>query len=438
MAIFPLYSTTIINKDVLTASPFKAGMAIIMDPNGRAIKADSQLLISTSIQEKYARFLGFAASDHDISGNTLIVPDVVGSNYLDANNRFINNQNLEYSVPKRALLDLQDTAVSNFYNASDPNIISRRGIGVYNTTTDYFITDQFVPVLHGDYGFDSTTIASINPGDLLTFGGGVNAGKLVKVNSDSFGPDVLVVAIVEKYIPSTGLLHFRQVNYGLSFGTNPYILAIDAGNPVSYVSGSTSTTNLVNGTSGGTLVNGTSFSSANSGSWVFDGADDYINNTFTGTFTNSATVLIWLQPNHPVQSMDTPSLLLYTGLMTFTNSILVSHYPWPGESAYISILRTNRVGPIALSPSVDRAIPHLLVITTDGTSWKMYQNNILINTTAAEPTVSLNHTIIGNGGYSNTQYWYQGKVFQFNLLNQALTQTQITNYYNTTRGRYGV
>jgi hypothetical protein len=148
--------------------------------------------------------------------------------------------------------------------------------------------------------------------------------------------------------------------------------------------------------------------------------------------------LIWLQPNHPVQSLDTPSLLLYTGLMTFTNSILVSHYPWTGESAYISILRTNRVGPIALSPSVDRAIPHLLVITTDGTNWKMYQNNILINTTAAEPTVGLNHTIIGNGGYSNTQYWYQGKVFQFNLLNQALTQAQITNYYNATKSRYGL
>ena len=138
MAIFPYHSTTIINKDVLTASTFKAGMALIMDSDGRAVKADSQLLTSTSVQEKYARFLGFAASDHDISGNTLIVPDVIGSNYLDINNRFIKNENLEYSVPKRSLMDLQDSAVSNFYNASDPNIVSRRGIGVFNTPGDYF------------------------------------------------------------------------------------------------------------------------------------------------------------------------------------------------------------------------------------------------------------------------------------------------------------
>ena len=42
MAIYPYHSTTIINKDVSTASSFKAGMALIVDSNGRAIKADSQ------------------------------------------------------------------------------------------------------------------------------------------------------------------------------------------------------------------------------------------------------------------------------------------------------------------------------------------------------------------------------------------------------------
>jgi hypothetical protein len=432
MAIFPLYSTTIINKDVLTASPFKAGMAIIMDSNGRAIKADSQLLISTSVQEKYARFLGFAASDHDISGNTLIVPDVVGSNYLDANNRFINNQNLEYSVPKRALLDLQDTAVSNFYNASDPNIISRRGIGVYNTTTDYFITDQFVPVLHGDYGFDSTTIVSINPGDILTFGGGVNAGKLVKVNADSFGPDVLVVAIVEKYIPSTGLLHFRQVNYSLSFGTNPYILAIDAGNAASYVNGSSTTTNLVNGISGGTLINGTSYSSANSGAWIFDGANDYINTSFDSSpFTTNATMLLWLQldTNTPDGGQ--------TGLLGFAPGFAGNnHYPWPDGQGYFTVFRTGRVNNVILS-SLNKSTIHLLVVTTDNTDWKLYQNTTLVTTAVSTGSVQLSNPVIGVND-TNFNYNYKGKIFQFNLLNQALTATQITNYYNATKSRYGL
>ena len=118
---------------------------------------------------------------------------------------------------------------------------------MYPLKGDTFATDQFSPVLHGDYGLDSTAIQSLNPGDLLTFGGGINAGKLVKVNVNSFGPEVLVVGIVDRYNSTTGLLYFRQMNSTLSFGVNPYVLAIDAGNLSSFSSGSTNTTNLVNG-----------------------------------------------------------------------------------------------------------------------------------------------------------------------------------------------
>ena len=424
MAIYPYFSTTIINKDVLTNSSFKAGMALVLDSNGRAIKADSQLLVFDSISQKYGKFLGFAASDHDISGNTIIIPDVVGSNYLDANYNFVKNENTEYSVAKRAILDHQDSAVSNFYNASDPNILSKRGIGVYNTPGDYFVTDQFVRVLHGDYGVDSTTLVDLNPGDLLTFGGGINAGKLVKVNVNSFGPDLIVVGQVNKYVPATGLLYFTQVNYSLSFGVNPYVLAIDAGNSSSFIAGSTNTTNLVNGTSGGTLVNGVSYSQLNSGSWVFDGANDYIDTSFTGTFTSNATIVMWLQVDN-----------LNSGLMGFDNGLGASRYPFSNGLAYINVFRANRVDNITLGPTVI-ANPHMITITTDGTNWKFYQNSSLITSTASEAPIRLLSPYIGRSSQSDINLL--GKIFQFNLLNQALTATQITNYYNATRGRYGV
>lgn len=427
MAIYPLHTTTIINEDVLISSPFKAGMALMLDSNGRAIKADSQQLVFIGTHQKYGKFLGFAASDHDISGNTIIIPDVIGSNYLDSNYRFIKNENTEYSVAKRALVDLQDTAVSNFYNASDTVLTSKRGIGVYNTPGDYFITDQFVRVLHGDYGVDSTTLVDLNPGDLLTFGGGINAGKLVKVNVNSFGPDVVVIGVVDRYVPSTGLLYFSQVNYSVSFGTNPYVLAIDAGNTSSFIAGSTTTTNLVDGTSGGTLVNGTSYSSTNSGSWVFDGVNDYINTSFnSSSFTTNATILMWVQLDS-----NTPDAG-QTGLVGFMG-VTRTHYPWVDGTGYFSNLRTSRVDGITLS-SLDKSNIHLVAITTNNTEWKLYQNITLI-TTAVATTLSLNTPIIGS---SDLFYNLKGKIFQFNLLNQALTATQITNYYNATRGRYGV
>jgi len=424
MAIYPYFSTTIINKDVLINSSFKAGMALVLDNNGRAIKADSQLLLFDSAAQKYGKFLGFATSDHDISGNTIIIPDVIGSNYLDSNLNFVKTENTEYSVPKRALLDYQDSAISSFYNNTDLNPTAKRGVGVYNTPGDYFVTDQFVRVLHGDYGLDSTTLVDLNPGDLLTFGGGINAGKLVKVNIDSFGPEVLIIGTVLKHVPAAGLLYFKQTNYRSLFGTNPYVLAIDAGNTSSYISGNTTTRNLVNGTSGGTLINGTSYSSANSGAWVFDGVNDYIDTSFTGTFTSNATIVMWLQLDN-----------LNGGLMGFDNGLGATRYTFSNGLAYINVFRANRVDSITLGPTV-RTNPHMVTITTDGTSWKFYQNSSLITSVASEAPIRLLAPYIGRSSQSDINL--QGKIFQFNLLNQALTATQITNYYNATKSRYGL
>jgi hypothetical protein len=78
----------------------------------------------------------------------------------------------------------------------------------------------------------------------------------------------------------------------------------------------------------------------------------------------------------------------------------------------------------------------MLSITTNSTDWKLYQNTSLI-TTAAATSLNLSEAYIGFSESSAT-YNFKGKIFQFSLFNQALTQAQITNYYNATRGRYGV
>ena len=67
---------------------------------------------------------------------------------------------------------------------------------------------------------------------------------------------------------------------GISAGpnsvSNGLVFQLDAANLRSY-SGSGNTANgLVSGI-GGTLVNGVGFTSSNSGSFIFDGTDDYIN-----------------------------------------------------------------------------------------------------------------------------------------------------------------
>ena len=394
-------------------------MALIMDSNGRAIKADSQLLISTSAQEKYARFLGFAASDHDISGNTLIVPDVVGSSYLDTNNRFINNQNLEYSVPKRALLDLQDTAISNFYNASDPNVVSRRGIGVYNAPGDYFVTDQFVPKLHGDYGVDGST-DTILPGDLLTFGGGVNGGKLVKVNVNSFGPEIIVVGIVDKYVASTGLLYFRQVNYRLSFGVNPYILYLDPEHVSGYTN-STTLRNFANSTQNMPLINSPTIYS----NYIyFDGTNDHGYQSSFSYSTGQYTYLVWLMTDGVQDNFDQvlgsvpdrPNML--TMMFSSSNNLGAS---WQGSFNFFSVSVADQTWTLAA--------------ISFGTSSTIISSNLNFQVIGALSIPSLTNMYLALDPLGR---YFKGRIGLTSITNRALTQTEITNYYNATRGRYGV
>ena len=73
--------------------------------------------------------------------------------------------------------------------------------------------------------------------------------------------------------------------------TNGLVLALDAGNTLSYVSGSTTWRDLSGNNNSGSLVNGPTFSTDGGGSIVFDGVDDYVNlqNNSTTNITNNFT-----------------------------------------------------------------------------------------------------------------------------------------------------
>jgi hypothetical protein len=423
MAIYPLHTTTIITKDVLINSPFKAGMALILDTSGRAIKADSQQLVFNSSYQKYGRFLGFSASDHDLSGNTIIVPDNVGNNYLDINNRFIKNENTEYVVPKRGLMDLQDTAVSNFYNPSDISVISKRGIGVYNTPGDYFVTDQFNPVLHGDYGFDGLDIQTINPGDLLTFGGGINAGKLVKVNVNSLGPDILVVGQVSRYNSSTGLLYFRQNSYNLSFG-NYISIFYDAANITSYPRTGSTWSNLASTSYNMTLVNGPVYSSNYSGEIVFDGSDDY--GTSSGFSFTNYTVEIFvnvISHNNPFgisRIFEGNTLSLALGSATYGLDdiyILSAGSGWFNSSVKLTLGQYNH-----------------MVVVKNGSLHQIYLNGASIYSNTLTNNTLSNMKLADGGSNERTRSSFG----YFKIYNKVLTATEVLNQYNFNKSRYGL
>ena len=428
MAIYPVQSNYIIDVDIITTTSFKAGMVLMRDDNGRAIPADNQTFYSKTLQQKSAKFLGFAASDHDVSGLTIIEPDVISSSWLDNNKNFQRFENVEVSHVRRSIaehLDPNYTLDNPSYNPT----VYKRGIGVYNQQGEIYITDQFSPTYHGDFGVDSMTVVAINPGDLLTFGGGINAGKLVKVNPDSGGPDVLVVAIVEKYIPETGLLHFRQVNYGVSFTPVSYVAYYDPASSVSYPKSGASVFDLSGNGYTGTLTAGITFSTNNLGSFAFDGVSGSIQSySIPSTFWTGAggswTFEVWVNSNNTVSG----------------------DYGICGTAGQLHILQRG------FAPSLNFFANDLggnknlimnkwtqLVFTYNSITFEkqIYQNGTL-DTSAIQSVASISgaNTTFGKvpWGYN----WWKGSFGLIKLSQRIVTATEVLNSYNFQKTRYGL
>jgi hypothetical protein len=80
--------------------------------------------------------------------------------------------------------------------------------------------------------------------------------------------------------------------------TNGLVLSLDAANVKSYVNGSTTWRDLSGNRNNGTLTNGPTFNSANLGSIVFDGVDDYITGSNSSNFafgTGNFAVSTWFR-----------------------------------------------------------------------------------------------------------------------------------------------
>ena len=76
--------------------------------------------------------------------------------------------------------------------------------------------------------------------------------------------------------------------------TDGLLLSFDAANTKSYPKSGTTWSDLSGNGNTGTLTNGPTFNSANGGSIVFDGVDDYVNVANASSLNSSAqTISVW-------------------------------------------------------------------------------------------------------------------------------------------------
>jgi hypothetical protein len=432
MAIFPLHNPYVTNYDVLRYSYFKGGMVLIRDSNGYAVKADRYLLSSDTLPEQIGKFMGFASNDHD-EMNNIILADPVGSNYIDINANFITNVNAHYGTYKRSITEFSDENVSRYYNIFDRSLLTRRGVGVYNLESETYITDQFARVTAFTLYADDTTVVDLNPGDLLTFGAGINAGKLVKVDTSGYGPTVLVVGTVDRYDPGTNLLYFTHTfDYYrniTSLFTTGITLNLDANNPTSNPGSGTVWYDLSGNSLNATLLNGAAFT----GNFVdLDGSNDFISissNTlfdFPGDFTVETLYNAKSQTLHSLmgrRNMGGSGAGAWSLISFFRNDISWSS---AGSGAF------GGIG-FGFATPTEFNRWFLFTATRSGSTLSLYLNAVLIGSfTTAYNHSSIFDLTIGkwdNGTYNPARV-AAARLYQ----NVALTQDQIRQNFHAQIG----
>jgi hypothetical protein len=227
------------------------------------------------------------------------------------------------------------------------------------------------------------------------------------------------------------------IAYNPKIVTDGLVLALDAANPKSYPGTGTSWSDLSKNENNGTLVNGVGYNSANKGSLVFDGINDYVDCGNTASLnaiggTTNITVSGWAY------------YTAYGGGGQPYSVITVKGNPWTWLLENPSRTFRFRITAGAADVNVADTSSHLLDIwynvvgTYDGSNMRIYVNGVLKNTRAQTGILATNAVTAKIGTFQGTNYNLTGRISNVSIYNRALSAQEIQQNFNATRGRYGI
>ena len=206
------------------------------------------------------------------------------------------------------------------------------------------------------------------------------------------------------------------------------VLALDAGNSRCY-SGSGITVNGLVGI-GGTLVNGVGFTSANSGSFTFDGSNDYIVIPTSSTFdlgTGSATIIAWFKTTSGGCIVSKRNV---SGFQLYADSTKL-YADGAGTAGKYSSQVVN-TGKVFLGAVVYDRANSLMRLYINGVE----DGNIALGDTTLTDIADINIGRITLSG--NPRDYFNGTIYQVSIYNRALSAQEIKQNYNATKKRYGL
>jgi hypothetical protein len=212
---------------------------------------------------------------------------------------------------------------------------------------------------------------------------------------------------------------------------NGLVLALDAGNIKSYNAGISTTTwtDLSGMSNTGTLTNGPTYSSANNGSIVFDGSNQYgpIGTSGFPFGSSAGTLSGWA--NATSAAAGNGNWIISYGSPATSQARFIGLY----NQTYYFGGYGNDITAVGFQTNTW----FNMVGVYDGTNASMYINGVLVSGPTAKTWNTVASTAqIGrqtNGG----EYW-NGRVSNIQVYNRALTASEIRQNFNATRGRFGI
>ena len=301
-----------------------------------------------------------------------------------------------------------------------------RGPGSFTKNVWYLVVGHCYP-------YDTTYTGQHPETGIYTVAEGTT--KVASINSCNIGPDLKWAGSNESATvhrcyhfycsDNTTRLQFFDPRIDKIDGTEPSIANLLSGFTASRLS------DLI-GSNNGTFVNGPTYSSANGGSLVFDGADDYVTISSGNNFTfgtGDFSIECWY---NPAISYANGNGYIFDAGVNGTRLQLYQNNLYFTLEAGVANLMTN--AGVGIPPNTW----YNVIGTRVNSTINLYLNGSIIGSSNNSNNLSDSGGTIGNYG-GGGQYFFNGKIGVLRIYKgKGLTAAEVSQNFNATRGRFGI
>jgi hypothetical protein len=238
-----------------------------------------------------------------------------------------------------------------------------------------------------------------------------------------FDGNIEVARVYNKALSQSEVL---QNYYQAPIVTSGLVMALDAGNLVSYSGTGTTWKDLTTNGFNGTLTNGPTFNSANGGSIDFDGTNDWCPVNSISLSNTTYTKIAWFNPD------------------TATNNIISGgsdgeHAFWmAGTNNSLHAGHNGAWSTVSYSPGLMTGQWWCGAVTFNTTTgWKLYLNGQLVDTDPSTTTFA-GGNVVRIAAFQVGGNLFNGKIATAHIYNRVLSDDEIAQNYNATKSRFGL